>query len=238
MVAHSLPLTENRFLARLPNECLDKLRPSFRRIALESGEKLRNRRGESNFAYFPAGAVMHLVLELADGSGSEILMIGRESFCGSSLAPEGLDEIEACVIEGGEAFMVPNQAFADIVYGNSQACAMVLENMQRSFLQTARIAACNRRHRLDQQLCRWLLMFTDRAGSDEVRLTQECISLTLGVRREGVSHAFRMLENEGVVRCRRGRVTILDYDALAEHACDCFEKDFGFNEQPNTASVA
>jgi CRP-like cAMP-binding protein len=238
MVAHSLPLTENQFLAGLPDECLEKLRPSLRRIMLESGEGLRNRRGESNFAYFPAGCVMHLVLELADGSGSEILMVGREGFCGSSLAPEGLDDIEACVIEGGEAFVVPNQAFVDIVNSNAQACAMVLENMQRSYLQTARIAACNRRHRLDQQLCRWLLMFTERSGSNEVRLTQECISLTLGVRREGISHAFRMLEEKGVVRCRRGRATILDFDALAEHACDCFEKDSAFSEQPSTASVA
>ena len=55
--------------------------------------------------------------------------------------------------------------------------------------QMTQIAACNRHHSLEQQLCRFLLLTLDRVSSSELVMTQELVAGMLGVRREGVTEA-------------------------------------------------
>ena len=83
-------------------------------------------------------------------------------------------------------------------------------------------AVCNRHHTLDQQLCRWLLLSLDRLKSNELVMTQEMIADMLGVRREGVSEAAGRLEKAGVIRYRRGHITVLDRPLLEQRTCECY----------------
>ena len=64
---------------------------------------------------------------------------------------------------------------------------LMLRYTQALITQMAQTAVCNRHHALDQQLCRWLLLSLDRATGPELVMTQELISVNLGVRREGVT---------------------------------------------------
>ena len=52
-------------------------------------------------------------------------------------------------------------------------------------------------------------------------MTHEVIANTLGVRREGVSEAARSLQNAGLIRYTRGRITVLDRPGLEACACEC-----------------
>ena len=89
-------------------------------------------------------------------------------------------------------------------------------------VQTSQVAACNARHNLPERLARWLLMVRDRTDSDNLPMTQEFLSVMLGVRRSGVSVAASTLQAAGLVRILRGHVLILDHDGLATAACDCY----------------
>jgi CRP-like cAMP-binding protein len=73
-----------------------------------------------------------------------------------------------------------------------------------------------------KRYCRWLLMTHDRAGTDQFPLTHEFLAGMLGVRRASVTEVSRQLQGAGVVRCGRGRVTILDRDRLESAACECY----------------
>ena len=73
--------------------------------------------------------------------------------------------------------------------------------------QLAQTAACNRLHTLEQRCCRWLLTAHDSAGSDTFELTHEFLSMMLGVRRPGVSIAMQSLQQSGLIRYSRGKVT-------------------------------
>jgi Mn-dependent DtxR family transcriptional regulator len=88
--------------------------------------------------------------------------------------------------------------------------------------QIAQTAVCNRHHSLDQQLCRCLLLSLDRLAGNELNMTQELIANLLGVRREGVTEAAGNLQRAGIIRYRRGHITVLRRAGLEAGACECY----------------
>jgi CRP-like cAMP-binding protein len=68
-------------------------------------------------------------------------------------------------------------------------------------------------------------MASDRVGSNLLPLTQEFLAAMLGVRRSGVSEAASELQRSGVIRYRRGRITIVDRAGLEDIACECYRLD-------------
>jgi CRP-like cAMP-binding protein len=99
---------------------------------------------------------------------------------------------------------------------------LLLRYTQALITQMAQTAVCNRHHALDQQLCRWLLLSLDRLRTDELVMTQELIANMLGVRREGVTEAAGALQKAGLIRYRRGRITVLDRAGLERRVCECY----------------
>jgi Mn-dependent DtxR family transcriptional regulator len=86
----------------------------------------------------------------------------------------------------------------------------------------AQTAVCNRHHSLDEQLCRWLLLSLDRLPGSELVMTQELIANMLGVRRQGVTEGALKLQEAGLIRYSRGRITVLDRKGLETRVCECY----------------
>ena len=84
-------------------------------------------------------------------------------------------------------------------------------------LQASDTALANGRSNIEQRLARWLLMADDRVDG-ELPLTQEFLSIMLGVRRAGVTTAVQELERQGLIATKRGAITLLDREALEECA--------------------
>ncbi len=59
-------------------------------------------------------------------------------------------------------------------------------------------------------------------GRDTFLLTQEFLSMMLGVRRATVTVAAGTLQNAGLIRLSRGTFFIPSHDLLAEAACGCY----------------
>jgi CRP-like cAMP-binding protein len=87
----------------------------------------------------------------------------------------------------------------------------------------AQTAVCNRHHSVDQQLCRWLLLSLDRLSSNQLAMTQELIANMLGVRREGVTEAAGKLQEAGLIRYQRGKITVIDRRGLERRSCECYQ---------------
>ena len=58
--------------------------------------------------------------------------------------------------------------------------------------------------------------------SDSLPMTQEFLSVMLGVRRSGVSVAASTLQAGGLIRVHEDMSLILDHDGLAAASCDCY----------------
>ena len=65
-------------------------------------------------------------------------------------------------------------------------------------------------------------MTHDRMQSDEFLLTQEFLAMMLGVQRTGVTAAAGVLQRAGLIRYRRGIVTIIDRPGLERISCECY----------------
>ena len=99
----------------------------------------------------------------------------------------------------------------------------VVRHAQASLLQAAQSTACNTLHRAEQRLCRWLLLTQDRLGSDVVPLTQEHLAIMLGVQRTTVTATASQLQERGVIAYSRGKIRVLDREAMKRCACECYE---------------
>lgn len=124
---------------------------------------------------------------------------------------------------GGMAYRVPSCVMRAEFERSPQTYRLLLNTCQATMAQISRSALCNRHHSVSEQLSRWLLLAHDRIDGDELTVTQQTIANMLGVRREGVTEAAGNLQEAGLIRQRRGRITVLDRDGLEHHACECYD---------------
>ena len=90
------------------------------------------------------------------------------------------------------------------------------------FNQVSQAAACNNHHTVKQRIARWLLMLDDRS-ENTLSMTQQLISKMLGVRRTGVTKVANEIKQQGIIDYQRGKIAILDRQALEAIACQCYQ---------------
>jgi len=103
------------------------------------------------------------------------------------------------------------------------ALVRLLHRYTHAFLtQLAQAAACNRAHSIEARCARWLLQTHDRMRGDHFELKQEFLAQMLGAGRSRVSTTASQLQKAGLIRCRRGRISVLDRDGLEAASCACY----------------
>lgn len=173
--------------------------------------------------YFPRKGVVSLVSVFESGESAEMATVGREGMVSASAF---LGAEQACA---RQVVQVPGSAFAMELAAlrrlaerlpalNSlltrYACAFLAEALQS--------VACNSLHSVEGRCARWLLTMHDRSGSDSFALTQEYLAEMLSVSRPTVNLAARRLQRAGLIRYRRGVITLLDRAGLESSACECY----------------
>jgi CRP-like cAMP-binding protein len=213
----------NRLLGLLPAKDYRRLHRHLQRIPLTYRQSLYRARQPLGFVYFIETGVGSLVNTMANGEAAEVGTIGNEGMVGLPLLL-GDDRAPTSVyvqVPGAGLRMTAAQFYRELARSASMQTVM-LRYAHALFNQVAQSAACNHFHSLQQRCCRWMLMTHDRMKSDEFLLTQEFLAMMLGVQRTGVSAAATALRRAGLIRYRRGVVTILDRPGLRRHACECY----------------
>ena len=213
----------NHLLAALPDADFERLRVSLELVPMPLGEALYESGSHQRRVYFPTTAIVSLLYMMADGASAEIAVVGNEGIIGVSLFMGGETTPSRAVVQSaGYAYQLTGKLLKDEFTRGGAMQHLLLRYTQALLTQMAQTAVCNRHHSLDQQLCRWLLLSLDRLSGNELVMTQELIANMLGVRREGVTEAAGNLQNAGLIRYSRGRITVLDRAGLEARTCECY----------------
>jgi len=218
-------MSDNRLLAALPREEYERLSPHLESVRLAPGKILYNAGEAVRHAYFPKGGMVSLLSITEEGRTIEIGMIGSEGMAGipivlwSDVAP-----YQVMVQLPGDAMRIKAVALRTEFNRGGKLQELLLRYTHALLIQVAQSAACNRFHTAQERLCRWLLVSRDRVQSDTVNLTQEFLSHMLGVPRTSVTMIAGDLQKGGLIRCGRGRITILDRALLQTASCECYER--------------
>jgi CRP-like cAMP-binding protein len=214
---------QNRLLAALPDDEWARWLPHMEAVDLPLGKVLYESGSSLSHVYFPTSSIVSLLYVMEDGASAEIAVVGREGIVGISLFMGGETTPSRAVVQSaGHGFRLNASLMLAEFNRAGPVLHLLLRYTQALITQMAQTAVCNRHHSLDQQLSRWLLLSLDRLDSNDLAMTQELIANMLGVRREGVTEAAGRLQEDGLIRYRRGHITVLDRALLEARACECY----------------
>jgi CRP-like cAMP-binding protein len=217
---------ENTLIQQLPRAArrhfLDRCEP----FELLLSAELSVRGQPLSHAHFPREGFISLVIDIDSHPALEVGMVGHEAMLGSELVLGLAKTPWRAVVQGaGSSWRIGAQALRD----ESAASPELRQLLQTCLLvrlhQQTLASACERFHMIGPRLARWLLMSQDRAGGDSFHLTQAFLAMMLGVRRVGITVAAGEFQQQGLIRYHRGRITVLDREALEAQACSCYAAD-------------
>ena len=216
-------LTSNRVLRHFLEIDAEFLLPQIRVVRLSFNDTLHEYGDPLDDLFFPLDSIVSSLAILEDGTTVEISMTGREGVVGLSALLGGMSSrhwTRMCV--GGSLARVSASALEQRFISNESALKHILHSYGSLISQVSQRAVCNGRHTVLERLACWLLMVHDRAGGENLRLTQEAIASRLGARRAGVTVAAGTLQSIGAIEYRRGHLHIKDRLGLEKAVCECY----------------
>ena len=214
----------NRLLSLLSNDDYERLRPHLSPVMFDYKKSLYEASRPIDRMYFPVDGVASLVITTADGRSAEVGTIGSEGLVGLPVClGDRVAPSSVYVQVPGTALGMDARIFRAELERSPAMNLVMLRYAHAFFNQVAQSAACAHLHKVEQRCCRWLLMTRDRMPSGDFLLTHEFLGMMLGVRRTTVTDVMGSLQKAGLIRYRRGHVTILDHEALQQRTCECYD---------------
>lgn len=216
--------TGNRMLSGLPSDEYLTLRENSEQVALNYGDTIFEPGDVIHDVYFPESGIISLLTAFEDKGTLEVGIIGNEGVLGLSVFLGVETSINRAIVQGaGVALKIGAADFLSACRDGSELTRLLKRFTRSLFAQISLSAACYRFHPIGARLSRWLLMTSDRMGSNEFPITQAFLSGMLGVRREAVNRASVDLQNKKLITYNRGELVILDRPGLSRIACRCYE---------------
>jgi CRP-like cAMP-binding protein len=225
---HSAPAwhtpSQNHLLAALPPKDYERLLPNLEPFPLSLGWPVHDAGDQERYLYFLTAGIVSRFYVTEGGGSAEFAVTGSEgvigvaAFLGGESTPS-----QAVVLSTGYSYRLRAERLKREFARDGPLPRLLLRYTMALITQMAQTAVCNRHHSVDQQLCRWLLLCLDRLSSNEISMTQELIANMLGVRREGVTEAAGKLQDAGLIRYQRGRITVVDRPGLEARCCECYK---------------
>ena len=156
---------QNHLLDALPAAERARLFPHLELVSMPLGHAVCEPGMAMHHVYFPTTAIVSLLYVMEDGASAEIAVVGNEGIVGVSLFMGGETTTSRAVVQSaGHAYQLTAQHLKDAFFLAGPVQRLLLRYTQALLTQMSQTAVCNRHHRLDQQLCRWLLLSLDPPG--------------------------------------------------------------------------
>jgi CRP-like cAMP-binding protein len=203
----------NLVLDRLTAEDWAALQPLLEPVQLNTGDRLT---GDAAEIHFPTSGLISISACGGRGKAIEVALVGREGVVGleAMLNERHAADLESVVHFPGTAWRVSARALQPLAEALPGLRAELLAAVHALIGQMAQSTVSIGSGTIEQRLARRLLMASMRLASRDLALTHETMAQAMAVRRSGITVALHKLEAQHVIRSRRNRVEIIDYEGL------------------------
>lgn len=193
-------------------------------LPLKRGAVLGTAKARADYVYFVDSGIVSLVATTRAGHSLDVAIIGSEGVAGIADALGQYPLPYGWVVQlSGLAYRAPTAILREHIMSCTDLHELLMAYSQLIVHQLAQSALCNRFHTSLQRLSRWLLLASERAGTNQLSLTHELMSQMVGAPRSAVTLAATRLRSRGIIDYRRGVLTIRDEKGLQAAACECFD---------------
>jgi len=170
--------------------------------------------------YFPQGPLISLV----GGNQVEVALIGSEGIVGWPALVGCKSSPYQAIVRGCDGVVLKMQTERLMtIMAVTPRLGLVLQRFVNVInVQMAETIGAYALHRIDMRLARWLLLRHDRLGGDEIVVQHNEIADNLGVRRASITDCLHIVEGNGLIRCKRGRISVRDRSGLERLAAGCY----------------
>ena len=213
----------NKVLLAASDEEFRIIRPHLEFVNLPHHLVLHQPHRTVKFAHFPNEGLISLVVEMRDGKSVEAGLLGNDGASGMP-AVLGLSRspLREVVQISGSGFRVKVSTLREILPSTPALQGILSSYAAGLAMQVAQTAACNRLHKIEERLARWLLIAQDRLDSGLVPITHDFLATMLGTDRPSVTLAAGILQRKAIISYNRGSLKILNRKRLEQFACECY----------------
>lgn len=216
-----LSLRTNTLLKNLPTAEFERLSSHMSPVTLSKGQTLFDLGQRTAHVYYPVDAIVSMMQDLADGHSVETYMLSRSFMVGLGAIKEP-SFYRAHVRSTGLAYRMSVASLQRESAQCPEYTQAVEHGLHRMVKHLSIGMACSKRHPVEQQFMRWLLITLDRTESPVIAMTHQELSDLLGFRREAITLAIGKLARAGSLRHGRGVIEVIDRLALEQGVCDCY----------------
>lgn len=215
----------NLLLETLPDGERRRIAPFCEMAQLQPRMTLVEPEAPIEYVWFPHAGVCSTLIHVQGGEAVEVGLVGREGMVGLPLVLGGFaNPFHVIVQAGGAATRIAREPFVhEVLDAGHPFCGALLKYANLFLSTVAQTAACNRLHRIEQRLARWLLDMRSRSDSADLTVTHEFLGLMVGAYRPSVTNALKAFEDRGLIKVGRGRLLITNAAALSAEACECHD---------------
>jgi CRP-like cAMP-binding protein len=213
----------NKLLDSLPQTEYKQIIPLLKSVELKRGEIIHPARQAIEQVYFPTSGLLSLMIASENGDAIEAGVYGNEAIASLPVflgvkVPAHRVEVQI----PGAAKRMKTEDFKRFCGKSKKLRDRLCHYTYAVMAQLAQTALCSRFHSVEERLSRWLLTAQDRTHSDRLPVTREILATMVGARRPRVSTMLARFDKAGLVRARRGAITIVDRQGLIKTSCECY----------------
>ena len=215
---------KNLLLNQLSQDDFQRLEPYLKINPFKQHTVLFEAEWEIEHVYLPTGGVVSLVVTLETGELVEAAMVGADGVVGASAALDGRISLSRGIVQlAGDIVVCSLDGLKSAAMQSPNCCRCSFVTSRRCMLRRN-----SQRHVLRQTTYRHVYAVgcstgEGLAGTDTLNFTQEYLAEMLGVRRTTVTVEAHTLQSAGLIKYARGKIQIVDAEALHDGACECFE---------------
>jgi CRP-like cAMP-binding protein len=214
---------QNLLLSALPREEYARLLPHLSQVHLGKGRILFEPGETVKYAYFVTQGMLSLLSLAGGGETVEVAMVAHEGMVGVPIILHNETIPYRVMVQiPVNALRIKAGPLWEEFRSGGRLQVLLLRYVNSLMTQLTQSAVCNRFHRVEARLCRWLLVARDRLQSDEFHFTQEFISHMLGIPRTHVTMKANALQRKKLINYSRGKITILNPQGLERVSCECY----------------